>query len=90
MLSPPILRIVEYFLFGVYCDDVKHHPVIGKQSFRLRRRKSEVSISPWDNPVRKDALKDIAAASMRSPVGSLAVMLITLTQHLLHVEGSHG
>jgi len=27
---------------------------------------------------------------MRSPVGSLAVMLITLTQHLLHVEGSQG
>ncbi|MCQ8209982.1 hypothetical protein NPS74_20080, partial [Cutibacterium acnes subsp. acnes] len=64
------------------------HPVIGKQSFRLRRRKSEVSISPWDNPVRKDALKDIAAASMRSPVGSLMVVLITLTQHLLRVEES--
>ena len=38
--------------------------------------------------VWKDALRDIAAASMRSPVGSLMVVLITLTQHLLRVEES--
>ena len=72
------------------CDDVKHPPSEGKQSFGLRRRKSEASISPWDNPVRKDALKDIAAASMRSLVGSLMVVLITLTQRLLRVEGSQA